>query len=80
VLLVPLELQLGGEIDELAVDPGASEALAGQLVEEGVGEWMELPLWIVDPHFAGMMQADNSRAVAACRVSVPSTIRQSALA
>jgi 2'-hydroxyisoflavone reductase len=36
-----------------------------QLVEAGVGEWMELPLWIADPAYAGMLQADNRRAVAA---------------
>ena len=36
-----------------------------RLVAEGVGEWMELPLWIASPEFAGMQQADVSRAVAA---------------
>jgi 2'-hydroxyisoflavone reductase len=35
------------------------------LVEEDVGEWMELPLWLADPKFAGMDRADVSRAVAA---------------
>lgn len=37
----------------------SSELLAG----EGVGEWMELPLWLHDPQFAGMMETDVSRAV-----------------
>ena len=36
-----------------------------RLVEAGVGEWMELPLWIAAPEFAAMQQADVSKAVAA---------------
>ena len=35
------------------------------LVEQGVSEWMELPLWIADPGLAAMDRADVSRAVAA---------------
>ncbi len=35
------------------------------LAEHGVGEWMELPLWLHDPEWVGMMQADVSRALAA---------------
>jgi 2'-hydroxyisoflavone reductase len=35
------------------------------LAEHEVGEWMELPLWLHDPGFAGMMDADVSRALAA---------------
>jgi 2'-hydroxyisoflavone reductase len=35
------------------------------LVEHGVGEWMELPLWIADSSMAGMSDTDVSRAVAA---------------
>jgi nucleoside-diphosphate-sugar epimerase len=35
------------------------------LVDQGVGEWMELPLWISDPAWAGMHRADVSRALAA---------------
>ncbi len=35
------------------------------LVEHGVGEWMELPLWIASPEFRGLHEADVSRAVAA---------------
>jgi 2'-hydroxyisoflavone reductase len=35
------------------------------LEEDGVDPWMELPLWLgTDPDFAGMMQADISRALA----------------
>jgi 2'-hydroxyisoflavone reductase len=33
-----------------------------QLVEAGVGEWMELPLWIVAPEYSAMQLADVSRA------------------
>ncbi|HET6642451.1 MAG TPA: NAD-dependent epimerase/dehydratase family protein, partial [Gaiellaceae bacterium] len=35
------------------------------LADQGVGEWMELPLWLHDPDSLGMMRADVSRAVAA---------------
>jgi len=35
------------------------------LVEHEVGEWMELPLWLSDPAFAGMLDTDVSRAVEA---------------
>jgi 2'-hydroxyisoflavone reductase len=38
---------------------------SARLVEAGVGEWMELPLWIAAPEFAAMQQADISRALAA---------------
>jgi 2'-hydroxyisoflavone reductase len=35
------------------------------LVERDVGQWMELPLWVVDADMAGLLEADSSRAVAA---------------
>ncbi|MEO5577268.1 MAG: NAD-dependent epimerase/dehydratase family protein, partial [Gaiellaceae bacterium] len=35
------------------------------LAEHEVGEWMELPLWIADPAFAGMHRTRVSRAVTA---------------
>jgi 2'-hydroxyisoflavone reductase len=35
---------------------------SSRLVEAGVGEWMELPLWIATPEFAAMQQADVSKA------------------
>ena len=35
------------------------------LVEHEVGEWMELPLWIADPAFAGVHRVDVQRALAA---------------
>jgi nucleoside-diphosphate-sugar epimerase len=34
------------------------------LAEHGVGEWMELPLWLHDPDWLGMHRTDVSRAVA----------------
>ncbi|MDX6448425.1 MAG: hypothetical protein QOH02_853 [Gaiellaceae bacterium] len=51
-----------------------SELLAGAdvtwvdssfLLEQGVGEWIELPLWIADPAFAAHARTDVSRATAA---------------
>ena len=35
------------------------------LAEHEVGEWMELPLWLIDPAFAGMLSVDPSAALAA---------------
>jgi nucleoside-diphosphate-sugar epimerase len=66
-----------------------SELLAGAdvtwvdsefLLEQGVGEWIELPLWIADPAFAGHSRTDVSRAVAAGLTfrSVQETIRDTA--
>jgi 2'-hydroxyisoflavone reductase len=37
----------------------------GFLREHEVGEWLELPLWLGDPAWAGMHATDVSRAVAA---------------
>lgn len=36
-----------------------------RLLAEGLGEWTELPLWIASPEYAGMQQADVTRAIAA---------------
>lgn len=33
------------------------------LAEQGVGEWMELPLWLNDPESVGMHRTDVSRAI-----------------
>jgi 2'-hydroxyisoflavone reductase len=41
------------------------------LLERGVQEWTELPLWIADPDFRGMLDADVSRALAAGLTSRP---------
>jgi 2'-hydroxyisoflavone reductase len=35
------------------------------LLEQGVGEWMELPMWLQDPEAAGMHQTNVSRAIEA---------------
>jgi len=35
------------------------------LAAHEVGEWMELPLWLIDPAFAGMLSVDPSAAFAA---------------
>jgi 2'-hydroxyisoflavone reductase len=35
------------------------------LLEHEVGEWMELPLWLSSPEYAGMLSIDPSRAFAA---------------
>jgi 2'-hydroxyisoflavone reductase len=35
------------------------------LLQRGVQEWTELPMWLTDPNFAGIVQLDNSRAIAA---------------
>ena len=35
------------------------------LLEQGVDEWMELPLWLASPEYAGMHRVRNERAVAA---------------
>jgi 2'-hydroxyisoflavone reductase len=35
------------------------------LVERGVGEWMDMPLWIAGPEYGAFMDVDVSRAVAA---------------
>ncbi len=59
-----------GELLEACIRETGSDAQlrwtpSERLVEAGVGEWMELPLWIAGPEYAGMMHADNRRAVAA---------------
>ena len=41
------------------------------LLDREVGEWMELPLWVVDGEMAGLLEADSSRAIAAGLVFRP---------
>jgi 2'-hydroxyisoflavone reductase len=36
-----------------------------RLLEAGIGEWMELPLWIVSPEFAAMQRTNVSKALRA---------------
>jgi len=57
------------ELFETCRDVAASDARAtwvtdAFLVEQGVGEWMELPLWLADPAFAAADDVDVSRALA----------------
>jgi 2'-hydroxyisoflavone reductase len=52
----------------LAACPGDARLVwvpGEELVAAGVGEWMELPLWIASPEFAAMQQVDVSKAIAA---------------
>ena len=48
----------GSEADVVWVDPDF-------LAEHEVGEWMELPLWLHDPAYAGMLTTPVERALAA---------------
>ncbi len=52
----------------LAAMPGDAELTwvdDAFLLEQGVGEWEELPLWLIDPDWRGMLDADVTAAVAA---------------
>ena len=60
-------LTMGGML-ETCRSVAASEAELvwvpdGFLLEEGVGQWMELPLWLAEPDLEGMLAVDVSRAV-----------------
>ena len=56
----------GTNIDLLHVLFGNVLALDDQtLLDEGVGPWMELPLWMPGAEWAGLMEVDISRALAA---------------
>lgn len=59
-----------GELVDSCVQVTGSDARpvwvdADWLAAQGVGQWMELPLWLHEPGAVGMMRADVSRAVAA---------------
>ena len=42
------------------------EAVDAQaLIAQGVEPWSDIPLWIEDPAFVGMFEADNRKAIAA---------------
>jgi 2'-hydroxyisoflavone reductase len=49
-------MRVSGDVEIVWVPPE-------RLVEAEVGEWMELPLWIVTPEFAGMQRTDVSKAL-----------------
>jgi len=62
-------LTLGGLLDEANETIGAGARFVwvddAQLLDAGVGPWMELPLWLPGDDYAGMMRADNRRAIEA---------------
>ena len=73
-LLRMVESDRGGVFNATGAGLAWGDLLAGAdvtwvsdafLVEQGVGEWMELPLWIADPAWAGMHRIDVSRALGA---------------
>jgi 2'-hydroxyisoflavone reductase len=49
-------MRVSGDVEIVWVPPE-------RLVEADVGEWMELPLWIVTPEFAAMQSTDVSKAL-----------------
>ena len=68
------ERRVGGVFNATNEGVAWAELLAGAdvtwaddafLLDRGVGQWMELPLWLADDDAVGMHQADVSRAVAA---------------
>jgi len=50
---------------DLVADTDVTWVDDSHLVEHGVGEWMELPLWVASAEWAGIHRVDVSRAVAA---------------
>ena len=62
-------LTLGGLLERTAVALGSDASLVWvdeqRIVDAGVQPWTELPLWIPGDEYAGMEQADSSRARAA---------------
>jgi 2'-hydroxyisoflavone reductase len=63
------ELTMGDVLDACVGVTGGDARLhwldPALLKERGVGEWMDLPLWVFDSEYRGMLHTDNSRAVAA---------------
>jgi nucleoside-diphosphate-sugar epimerase len=73
-IIASLENGLGGVFNATSEGVPWADVVAGAdvtwlddsfLVEQGVGEWMELPLWVSSAEWAGIHEADVSRAVAA---------------
>jgi 2'-hydroxyisoflavone reductase len=54
-----------GECRRVAGDAEIVWVDGKRLVDAGVGEWMELPLWIASPEYSATHRADVSKAVAA---------------
>jgi 2'-hydroxyisoflavone reductase len=63
-LIETCRLAAGSDAEVVWVDPDF-------LVEQGVGEWMELPLWLHDPAYASMLSTPCDRALAAGLVVRP---------
>ena len=57
-LIETCRVSAGSEAEIVWVDPDF-------LAEQGVGEWMELPLWLHDPAYASMLTTPVERALAA---------------
>jgi 2'-hydroxyisoflavone reductase len=65
-----IERTTWGELLAACVSASGSDARlvwvpSGWLAEQGVGEWMELPLWVSSDELVGLHRVENGRAVAA---------------
>jgi 2'-hydroxyisoflavone reductase len=65
-----IEVRTWGELLDACVRGTGSDARlvwvpSDWLREQGVEEWMELPLWLASPEYAGIHRVTNDRAVAA---------------
>ena len=65
-----IDVRTWGELLDACVHATGSDARlvwvpSDWLLEQGVDEWMELPLWLASPEYAGMHRVSNDRAVAA---------------
>lgn len=60
---VPFSALLDACIDVTASDARVTWVSDEFLLEHGVGQWMELPLWLADPEYAAADRVDVSRAV-----------------
>jgi 2'-hydroxyisoflavone reductase len=58
-------LTLGETLERIAPEADLVWVDDATLLEEGVGAWMELPLWLPGEEYAGLLRADISRALAA---------------
>jgi 2'-hydroxyisoflavone reductase len=65
-----IDVRTWGELLQACVRATASDArlqwvASDWLLEQGVDEWMELPLWLASPEYVGMHRVQNDRAVGA---------------
>jgi len=60
-------LTMGRMLQDCAAAAGSDAELVWVpdqfLLERDIGEWMELPLWLADPEWRGMLEVDVSRAL-----------------